>query len=281
MNPLDHFEFSQSSLQDYIDCRRRFQLRFIQRVIWPAVQAEPVRENERHIQRGDRFHRLAQQYLLGISAEKLARMAAADEDENLQSWWENFTGTLPEQIDGEKHVEVTLAAPLGNFQLVAKYDLVLMRPGGAATIFDWKTSTHRPKRTWLRERLQTRVYPYLLVQAGGVFNQGKPLAPEQVEMVYWFTEPGQAPEHFAYSNEQYAADRQYLLDLVGELQSLRQEQFEMCSSEATCRFCVYRSLCSRGVQAGSLADGEDEPDYPGDSPNALDFNLEQIGEISF
>ncbi len=87
MYPLEHFEFSQSSLQDYVDCARRFQLRYLDRVAWPAVQAEPVQENERHIQRGERFHRLAQQFLLGISPEKLARMAAADVDENLQVWW--------------------------------------------------------------------------------------------------------------------------------------------------------------------------------------------------
>ncbi|MBE0695995.1 MAG: PD-(D/E)XK nuclease family protein [Anaerolineaceae bacterium] len=199
MNPLDHFEFSQSSLQDYVDCRRRFQLRYLQRVAWPAVQAEPVRENERHIQRGERFHRLVQQYLLGIPQEKLARMAAADEDENLQRWWDNFINNIPDELTGTKHVEVTLAAPLADSRLVAKYDLVLSQPDGKVRIYDWKTSTHRPKRTWLSERLQTRIYPYLLVQAGAVFNNRNPIAAEEIEMIYWFAEPGQAPEQFPFS----------------------------------------------------------------------------------
>src|SRR5512142_1923699 len=129
-----HFEFSQSSLQDYVDCRRRFQLRYLRRVSWPAVQAEPAREFERHIQRGDRFHRLVQQYLLGVPEERLARMAGSDEDENLQRWWKNFLDTIPEEIAeyAQRHVEAALQMPLKGFRLVAKYDLVLLRPDGRA-----------------------------------------------------------------------------------------------------------------------------------------------------
>ena len=34
------FHFSQRSLQDYVDCRRRFQLRYLQHLAWPAVEAK-------------------------------------------------------------------------------------------------------------------------------------------------------------------------------------------------------------------------------------------------
>jgi hypothetical protein len=286
LDPLSNFEFSQSSLQDYADCRRRFQLRYLQRVAWPAIQAEPAREFERHIQRGDRFHRLAQQYLVGVPEEKLARMAEADEDENLQRWWQNFLDSIPAQISGTpqalRHVEVSLQAPLalqaptGNFRLVAKYDLVLFRPDGRVLIYDWKTAIHRPARAALLERLQTRVYPYLLAQAGAAINQGKPVAPEQIEMTYWFAEPGQAAETLVYSAERCQADGAYLLALVEEIRSLKAEEFEMSASEKPCGYCVYRSLCNRGIQAGAMG-GEEE----GAEVENLDFDLEQIGEIGF
>ena len=81
------FTFSQSSLQDYADCPRRFQLRYLNRLLYPAAESEPALENERHQQEGQYFHRLAQQYLLGIPAEKLARLANTP---NLHRWWENF-----------------------------------------------------------------------------------------------------------------------------------------------------------------------------------------------
>ena len=36
------FAFSQSSLQDYMDCPRRFQLRYLDRLIYPAAESEPA-----------------------------------------------------------------------------------------------------------------------------------------------------------------------------------------------------------------------------------------------
>lgn len=303
MDPLLRFEFSQSSLQDYADCARRFQLRYLQRVAWPAIQAEPAREFELHIQRGERFHRLAQQYLVGVPEAGLTRMAEADEDENLQRWWQNFLDCIPAQLSGiaptHRHVEVGLQAPLAlpaplalqapatpqapadSFRLVAKYDLVLFRPDGRVRIYDWKTALHRPSRASLLERLQTRVYPYLLAQAGAVLNQGKPIAPEQIEMIYWFAEPGQAAETLAYTSERCQADGAYLHALVNEIRSLKAEEFEMSASEKPCAYCVYRSLCNRGVQAGEMAGGMGVEDEEPSGPENLDFDLEQIGEIGF
>ena len=33
---------SQSSLQDYVDCARRFQLRYLDRLSYPAIESEPA-----------------------------------------------------------------------------------------------------------------------------------------------------------------------------------------------------------------------------------------------
>lgn len=280
MDPLDRFEFSQSSLQDFVDCHRRFQLRYLQRVAWPAVQAEPARENEQYMQRGERFHRLAQQYLLGVPEEKLTRMANADEDENLLHWWQNFLECIPRQLNGARKVEVTLEAALARFRLVAKYDLVLLRPEGGAVIYDWKTSIHRPGRARLLERLQTRIYPYLLVQAGALFNQGTPFQPEQIEMIYWFAEPGQQEERLSYSRDRFAEDEAYLRELVEQIAGLGSQEFTMAETEKPCGYCVYRSLCRRGVRASALSAGAEDGFEPGEG-GSLDFDLEQIGEISF
>ena len=81
------FTFSQSSLQDYADCPRRFQLRYMDQLSWPAVDSEPVVENERRQIEGQLFHRLVQQYLLGVPFENLSPMANTP---NLERWWNNF-----------------------------------------------------------------------------------------------------------------------------------------------------------------------------------------------
>lgn len=276
---LKSFEFSQSSLQDYVDCRRRFYLRYVQQLAWPAIKAEPARENERHMQAGNRFHRMVQQYLSGVSLERLAVMAQADENENVVRWWQSFSEKVPKQLQGERYVEVGLSAPLRNSRLLAVYDLVLVKAGGSITIYDWKTAARRPKSQSLRSRLQTRVYPYLMVRAGADLNQGRAVDPGQVEMVYWFAEPEQEPERIAYSRDWFEEDAAYLEQLIDEILTLPAEGFTLSSDDSVCRFCQYRSLCDRGIEAGTADEWDAEPDYG--QRDTLDFNLEQIGEIAF
>jgi len=273
------FQFSQASLQDYADCPRRFQLRYVERVDWPAHETEPALENERHLQQGAAFHRLVHQHLLGIPEERLARAAA---DADLRRWWHNYLTRGPEDLPASRHPEIVLSAPLGDYRLVAKYDLVTVDPsamlragpGRQAVILDWKTSRRRPNRKYLAERLQTKVYPYLLVLAGDHLNGGQPLAPEQVEMVYWFADFPEDPARFPYSSAQYEADEAYLTSLVGQIGS---PPYPRTTDERNCRYCRYRSLCQRGVEAGPLDEMEDE--LTQDFDISLDF--EQIAEIEY
>ena len=67
----NNFIFSANNLQDYLDCPRRFELRYILKQNWPAITSQPVLEMENRINMGNRFHLLAHQYLSGISGEIL------------------------------------------------------------------------------------------------------------------------------------------------------------------------------------------------------------------
>lgn len=269
------FAFSQSSLQDYADCPRRFQLRYLDRLIYPAAETEPAMENERHQQEGQYFHRLAQQYLLGIPAEKLARLANTPD---LERWWENFINAT--DLTGLRDLpglypEVTLSAPLGDFRLVAKYDLIALTEDEKIVIYDWKTYRKRPRNEWLVARWQTRVYRFLLVAAGSQFNGGKPIVPERCEMVYWFSNFPDEPARFPYNEAQYKRDWDALTRLTEEIQSA--SSYPLTDDRQKCAYCPYRSFCDRGVQAGDLDAIEAEME----SEALFDVNFEQIGEIEF
>ena len=306
--PTD-FQFSQGSLQDYVDCPRRFQLRYIQRLAWPAVEAEPTLENERHLQQGAAFHRLVHQHVLGLSPERLSSTIT---DEDLSRWWHNYLESGPADLPASCHPEVILSAPVSGHRLVAKYDLIAVDSGqrvdfseplglssgrrlSRAVIVDWKTSRKRPRQKWLAERLQTRVYPYLLVRAGSHLNEDRPFQPEQVEMVYWFANFPDDPGRFAYDAAQYDADGKYLASLIEEIKELAlspvlspveglskglgDHDFPLTAQERRCRYCPYRSLCRRGTKAGAFDEAEDEPEWGDDFEIALDF--EQIAEIEY
>lgn len=281
--PFD-LQLSQASLQDFVDCRRRFQLRHVLHQAWPALAVEPALENEHHLQQGAILHRMIQQHLLGVPAARLAQMTAAlPANADLARWWRNYTASAPisaDQADG-RHVELVLSTSLADYLLVAKYDLVVLAPGDQALIFDWKTARRRPARAWLADRLQTRVYPFVLVEAGAYLNAGRPIAADQVQMVYWFADYPDQPERFAYSAEQHEENRRYLLALVDEMERLAENKAVWPLTPVTerCRFCVYRSLCDRGLRAGHLDELEDEA--AGDGDWALDIDFEQIAEIAY
>ena len=79
------FQFSQNSLQDYVDCARRFQLRFLIDQKWPAAESEPIEDHELFLEQGSRFHLLVQRHLSGIPAEMLT-----PRDETLARWWNAY-----------------------------------------------------------------------------------------------------------------------------------------------------------------------------------------------
>ena len=173
--PTD-FAFSQGSLQDYVDCPRRFQLRYVERVAWPAIEVEPVIENERHLQQGAAFHHLVHQHALGVPAAQLTTAAGK---RDLRRWWRNYLESGPANLPAARYPEIVLSAPLGGYRLLAKYDLVAVDPEQRVVIVDWKTSRKRTPRRWLEERLQTKVYPYLVVAAGAHLNGGRAFQPQQ------------------------------------------------------------------------------------------------------
>jgi CRISPR/Cas system-associated exonuclease Cas4 (RecB family) len=273
----DDFIFSQSNLQDFTDCRRRFQLRYLDRIDWPALEAEPAHEHERHMNQGLVFHRMAHQTTLaGVDSEHLGHMA---QDEDLRRWWHNFMTSTPYDMPGLRFPELYLSAPLVQWRVVAKIDLLVLSPEGKITILDWKTSQRRPPRSWVEGRLQTHVYRYIVTaSAAGLIDAGE-INPERVEMVYWYAGFPDNPERFSYSKDQYDRDFVELTAQAEQIDQLEPDAFDKTPNQRHCRFCPYRSLCDRGDTAGQLADLHQDFDDKMD----IDFDLgfEQIAEIEF
>lgn len=275
MLPED-FQFSQSSLQDYADCPRRFQLRHLLVQPWPApVSGEPV-ELEEHLERGSRFHRLVHQHTLGLDGSELA---LSIHDPVLAGWWQTYLTNPPREVsDSFVRSEVVLSAPLAGHRLVAKFDLLAARPGQQMVVVDWKTVLERPSRQVLLARLQTQVYRYLAVAAGAAYFGGSAPAPDRVEMAYWFAAFDGATERFRYDSEQHQAYTNRLEELIAEIASPRARTWPLTPDARHCGRCRYRSLCER--QVTPVLVGHLDADLDGGLPG-LDLDLEQVAEIEF
>jgi hypothetical protein len=269
------FAFSQASLQDYSECARRFQLRYLLELRWPDPHDETRARWEARAQLGADFHRLVHQHTVGIPPDLLAATIADDE---LQNWWLAYLHTPPPNLPTAiRRSEVRLSTPLEGYRVMARYDLLAVEPSQRAVIVDWKTSQRRPRREWLEKRWQTRVYRYVLVEAGSELNEGEDLAPAQVELLYWYPRFPQQSERLTYGASQFATDQGLLRSTVAEIAAINLDVWPLTDDLRRCRYCTYRTLCDRPAVGGAV-----EPDEePSEEAPGWDIDLEQIAEIEF
>lgn len=270
MLPVD-FIFSQQNLQDFMDCPQRFYLHSIQKLDWPAVETEPVLEQEKLVDLGYRFHLLIQQVLSGVPRELIESMI---QETQLLRWWNAFQQLDLNLSRRNFFAEESLVAPFEGRRIMAKFDLLLFDPQGQILIYDWKTSRVKPTRSHYINRAQTMVYPFVLTLAGNSLSGIPQVDPAQIEMRYWFPEFPESTISFFYSAEQHERIFQKLTGLISDINNRNsQRDFEKTDNLQLCKYCRYRSLCDRGVGAEEPTEGEVIAHEEESNPFDQDFDL--------
>ncbi|MFQ5341336.1 MAG: PD-(D/E)XK nuclease family protein [Anaerolineae bacterium] len=253
--PVPNLRFSQRSLADFLICRRRFKLRYIDRLVWPAPFSQADQELEALMELGRDFHQAVHQKFVRVEP---AELIAGNPDRRLAAWWESFANhALPHLPDGERWPEAALRVPMGDSWLVARFDLLVVSPSGEATIFDWKTG-QLPARGELAQHMQTRVYPFVLAEAGASYSHDQPIPPDRITMAYWYA---QAPDRFVefpYSSEAHQRNRMELQALIDEIVGLPADGFPKVADVGPCRRCNYRAYCGRDVEPAPAFEMVDE-----------------------
>lgn len=262
----ENFSFNQQNLEDFMNCRRLFYLRHVLKQEWPALESEPVREHEELMRLGEQFHRLVYQQGVGIAESEIE---TSFDDLVLNSWWQQYKTLHIMSVPGQKFFERLISVPFDNYRLLAKYDLIIFTPENKVLIYDWKTSQKEPQRKWVQKRLQTRIYPLVMA-----LKKDPPIIQaSEIEMTYWYPAFPKSAISFEYSPEQFAADQEYVISLISEIESLEPDQFGKTEQQRLCEFCRYRSLCERGQKAGDWRKQEDvEPT----NSSAFDFDFNDL-----
>ena len=268
--------YSQSNLQTFLDCQRKFELKYLRRQIWPAIQTEPILLIEEHIKNGNQFHLMAQQFFTGLQPDVILSQT---NNQILQDWWISFLKFAHQFENHHCQPEVFISSNLKTRRFVGIFDLLVFSPGEKYYIIDWKTNNHKPGRSILEKHIQTRLYPLLLTLAGDQWNNNKKIEPHQIEMIYWFTNDPENPESFLYSQQQVEEDLEFFHHLVEIIEKTKPNEFQLTENEKMCKFCQYRSLCNRGIKPGSIQE-EGAVDLDLFAEEIIDLDIEQIGEIS-
>lgn len=167
-NLPDDFMFSQSSLQDFVDCPRRFELKYLLKQRYPAQEVDDMLEFEARMAQGQAFHQLVHQHQIGIPADVLQTRI---QDNEVGKWFQTYLKNGLDGIPEKRYPEKTLTIPIGDYGLLAKIDLLTV--GDTIKIIDWKTSKFIPKLETLTRRLQTRVYLYVVAKGVAYLTKGK------------------------------------------------------------------------------------------------------------
>jgi len=177
---------SATSLQDFLDCRRRFQLKYIDQISWPQpLNTFNIKQLE-SMTRGREFHQLMQLHFLGIPDEKLIKSI---DDDTLKTWFINTINSEICKIDpAEKLIEYRLSTFISNTLVTGVIDFIIIQTDSSIKIIDWKTGQKIPDPQFYVSRIQTRLYPLLLAQSPLflTYMTNKPSF-NKIEFIYWFT----------------------------------------------------------------------------------------------
>ncbi|MCP4424745.1 MAG: PD-(D/E)XK nuclease family protein [Chloroflexi bacterium] len=229
---------SRYRLATFLACQRRFQLRYLRRLSWPAAPLDERLETIRT--RGEAFHRLLERHFLGlpISPETIA-------DVEVRRWFSLFQNSGLQLPAGERFPESRLTIPVNEHFLNGRFDL-LIRHDNVAHIFDWKTG--RPQTVAnLRRDWQTRLYLAMLAESGQAL--GQQLDPDQIAITYWYVNDPAAPRTIQYNQTWHKQNWTDIQEIVAQIDAqLAQDEWPLTDDLALCRPCAYRSYCDRQDQ---------------------------------
>lgn len=234
---LDDLYFSQSALIAYQTCPLKFRRRYLDGLFWPADWGGD-KEQRTGIEQGQTFHLLAQRY---YSRGELPPKDLLPEP--LAQWLDELAVFRP-YIEGAVFLpEHELRLNENGVKLVAKYDLLCIVPSGRVIIYDWKTNAGRPLTNYWRNHLQTIVYRYVLMKAGGAYAQWGAWRSEDLTMIYWNPRFPREVEPLVYTQKQFAKDEQFLRKLIQEIKQLPYDRFLAAGDQKKCHYCEYSPIC--------------------------------------
>ena len=246
---VEILRLSAHNLREFDRCPRAFALRYKANRFWPAHDPVPSKKMEL----GQAFHKAVHQKFLGLDPlienipgleelwQKYNLSAYSRSEENQKSW-------------SEQNLHVTL----DGVDFLARYDR-LVRLEENWTILDWKTGkVDAPK---LAGDWQTKMYPFILAEAGSVLNEGKRIEPSRIRMIYWEGMTGTPFDRFPYDEGKHEILRAEFKEKVRQVSKPFDEENlddpNFPRKKAHCKDCGFNSLCNRQYSSHS-----DRRDYP-------------------
>lgn len=237
---------SRARLVDFLDCPRRFELRYLRQLAWPTVPLDA--ETAVSLQNGQQFHNLLERHFLHLPTD------SDNLPPTIANWFSIFQRNKAMLPAGDYLPELTLTVPIGDHFLTGRFDLLVREANGRLHLFDWKTGRPRSEAA-LRADWQTRLYLAMVVESGHAIGNAitSPVAAEKVSISYWYVDEPHAPRHIRYDAAWHKRNWAEIEAICQQL-TLKNEQatadneqslWEKTTNLDNCRRCPYQIYCHR------------------------------------
>jgi len=257
MTAINKSFFSARSMQDFLECPRRFELRYMLQQSWPAPVTEPVLLYEERIRVGNEFHRIIQKYLIGI---ELNRLLGASVSPEIDQWLNAFHSFFTQLQFRTYFSELPLIMPFNNMFFRGVVDFAGLKSDNKLLIADWKTTFHPRRKDTILKSIQSILYPFMIFECRDTVFPGWKGKPEDLKMIYWFADQPEEVISLDYSQKIHKKNSEILNMLVETIGQTEPGSFQKTDDTKKCIYCEYRSLCERGDKAGPIHELEDEID---------------------
>lgn len=246
----DPILLSRYKLTTFLICQRRFQLRYLRQLTWPAPPK--TEEEEAILERGELFHQLLQRHFLGLNVE-----TNSIRDDGVRRWWRAFQQQRLQFPDGRFLTELNLTVPIDQHLLHGRFDLLIVGETEGkpfAHVFDWKTGRAH-KEAELRQDWQTRLYLAMLADSGAALwpeQKQRPLLPEAIQLTYWYVNHPDESVTIRYNSEWHNQNWAEIRAVVAEIETqMALNEWPLTDDWSRCRVCAYQAYCGRQA-AGAL-----------------------------
>jgi hypothetical protein len=238
----DALLLSRPKLTTFLDCPRRFQLRYLRRLAWPGFFADTKAEEA--MARGKQFHLLLERHFLGMDVP-----VTSIGDTAVSAWYQTFKHHNPVRQNGRYLPEHRLTVPIGSHLLLGRFDLLVVGEQDGqpfAHIYDWKTGRAKGAGE-LEQDWQTRLYLALLAEGGGaLWGDGRSPHPDQISLTYWYVTEPDAPHAIRYTAARHSQNWAEIQAIVSQIDDHTQrDEWPLTADRSRCRRCAYQAYCGR------------------------------------
>lgn len=233
---LEHFLFSQNSINTYRSCPLKFKFKYVDKLNWKQDD-EGSRDYYENLKLGSDFHLICERYFSNIPTgiEFL-------NNEEFNIWLEKIKRLIPIKDDKLYLPEYEVRYSLNNFKIQAKFDLVVVDKD-SISIWDWKTENRKIEYKDVENRVQTLVYLFLASETiGKIYNLD--IDYENIKLSYYQPEYYNEPITITYSNEKHKINKKQLENYIENILNTNYDEEKNIKNIKHCKFCEFNKLCN-------------------------------------